>query len=122
MRKDAALRQVANEVETIVAGSEDLWRKMKLVRDECFAHRSRLVTYDDVWQQAAIRPMDIYRAQAVAMEAANLLERTLGLPITKPHPTPGEEAVALLASLQAAAGKMHSATETKAASLSNGDW
>lgn len=103
INKDTSLRQAANEVESIVSGSATLWRKMKVIRDECFAHRSRLSSYDAVWTRAAIRPMDIYCAQSTALEAINLIERALRLPLTALRLNPGKEATALLATLQARA-------------------
>ncbi len=99
-RKDTNQISIAEKAEQKISGSALLWQKLKIVRDECFAHRSRLISYDAVWDRAAIRPMDIYYAQNTAIEAVNLLERALGIPTTEPHPTPGEEAVALLNFLQ----------------------
>jgi hypothetical protein len=103
LNKNDATKAAALAADRVVSNCEGIWRKLKVVRGECFAHRSRIATYDDVWKRAAIRPQDIHQAQSLAMDAVNILAGALGLGVIDHHLSPGEEAARLLKSLQAIA-------------------
>ncbi|MGC5796579.1 hypothetical protein [Sphingomonas sp. NFX23] len=100
LRKAGALSPELAKADARLNGSAHLWKGMKLVRDECFAHRSMMATYDDVWTRAKVRPRDIHDALAIAMEVVALLRTHVGLAAQEFHPAPGEEFAALLSALQ----------------------
>jgi hypothetical protein len=67
-----------SEVGALVDEAKPLVSKIRILRHNAFAHRSAIMSYDDVFKMAALTPLQMRKLTEIALKITNQLARARG--------------------------------------------